>query len=689
MMPGLPSSPPPRPPASPAPAAHDIGTVLQQAVIALQAVIDTKPNTERLMAEMVRICGQALRAGGAGVWVTEIPDRPELIIEHNLPTLQLLVEGVPAKGVTAGVRRCAREGKPLIVPPFFTDSETGAGVDAPVNPSPFELLFVPMKLHGKTGLVLVMAVPPPPAHDTSLHRTYLNFLGRMVGNIEQTLTERHLSLIEKDRGTSNKLVRFADQVHKHLFLGQVAADICNLARDILEADRVTVELYPRMKKKVIAVSNVDEPNRRANLLQVQRLIFDYVRDRHVPVVLDREAARHLVSDPMLQDAASAYFAACDFDAFLAAPIKADDPTAPVLGVLLVEYSTSERAQAHSNLLAEIARLSTGSVGNAIEMESVPLIKPFMALREIWRKPTASKRATLLTVIGIVVIAIAIMGVIPFDFSIKADCQIRPSAQLSIVAPVEERIVEIPVRAGEHVYPREKQAQLGALVKPLAVFDSTDFWHQKAEATGKLGELQVKLKDSEKKGDSAKVATQQKEIEQVQGQIDLIQHEIDKCTVWSPIEGTVLTENVEQKRWSTPKKSEPLMEVASFSDWELVVDVPEGEVAGVRGALDRATRTSSIDGRADEGIEVEYILTPWPDTRYSIRAKGSATLLPASQQSKNANVFRLQVKLDPKSLPPNIAMSGVTGRAKLHIGRKPLATQWLRGAVRMMKMTLLF
>ena len=76
-------------------------------------------------------------------------------------------------------------------------------------------------------------------------------------------------------------------------------------------------------------------------------------------------------------------------------------------------------------------------------------------------------------------------------------------------------------------------------------------------------------------------------------------------------------------------------------------------------------------------------------RYSIRAKGSATLLPASQQSKNANVFRLQVKLDPSSLPPNIAMSGVTGRAKVHVGQKPLATQWLRGAVRLLKMTLFF
>lgn len=683
-------------PSSPTPtAAPDLVTVLQQAVAALQQAIDTKPDSDRLVADMVRISGQALHAGGAGVWVTESPDKPELILEHNLAALQLLVEGIPNKGVTAGVRRCAREAKPLIVPPFFSEQDAGGpgapgGIDTPVNPTPFELLYVPMKLHGRVGLVLVIAVPPPPAHDNQLHRTVLNFLTRMVGMVEQSLTERHLGLIEKDRGTSNKLVRFADQVHKHLFLGQVAADISNLARDILESDRVTVELYPRLKKKVIAVSNVDEPNKRATVMQVQRLLFDYVRDRHVPVVLDRAAARQLVSDPMLQDAATAYFAACDFDGFLLAPIKADDPTAPVLGVILAEYKTSEKAQAHSMLLAEIARLSTGSVTNAIDVESLPLIKPFYAIRQLWRKPTSTKRTTALTITGLVILTFAILGVIPFDFSIKADCQIRPSAQLALVAPVEERITEVKVRAGEHVYTKEHLPLLGpSIVKPLAVFDTTKLELELSKAKTQRATLELKLEESRTKGDSKVVAQINEEIKAHDALIEQLEHQIAECTVYSPIEGTVLTENVEQKRYSTLKKGEPLMEVASFSDWELVVDVPENEVASVRGALDRSTRKARVDGRADEGIEVEYILYPWPDTRYSIRAKGSATLLPASQQSKNANVFRLQVKLDPASLPSNIAMSGVTGRAKVHIGRKPLATQWFRGAVRLLKMTLFF
>jgi hypothetical protein len=53
------------------------------------------------------------------------------------------------------------------------------------------------------------------------------------------------------------------------------------------------------------------------------------------------------------------------------------------------------------------------------------------------------------------------------------------------------------------------------------------------------------------------------------------------------------------------------------------------------------------------------------------------------------VFRLQVKLEKENLPPEISMSGVTGKAKIHVGHKPLATQWTRGAMRLLKMTLFF
>src|SRR5215218_7174572 len=104
----------------------DLATVLQQAINSLAAVIESKP---------------------------------ELILEHNLPSLQLMVNGAVIAGMTIAVRRCAREGKPLIVPAFFVDHDSA---DSPVNPSPFELLFVPMKMHGKVALVLVMEVPPPP-----------------------------------------------------------------------------------------------------------------------------------------------------------------------------------------------------------------------------------------------------------------------------------------------------------------------------------------------------------------------------------------------------------------------------------------------------------------------------------------------------------------------------------------------
>ncbi len=666
----------------------DLGTILQNAVTALGAVIAEKPDTDRLLSELVRLSGGAVSAGGAGMWITDSPDKPELVLEQSLVTLGLMNGQTIVNGIVSAVRRCAREAKSLIVPPFFVDHDAG---DIPVNPSPFELLFVPMKLHAKVSMVLMMAVPPSATtgNDAAAHRTYLNFLARMIGAAESTLIERQMSLIEKDRGTSSKLVRFADEVHKHLFLHQVAVDIANLTRDVMDSQRATVELYPRLKKKILAVSNVDEPNKRAKIFQVQRLIFDYVRDRQVSVMLDREAAKQLVSDPVLQDAAVAYFAATEFEAFLAAPIKLDDAKSTVKGVILVEYASTATAQANSAMLSDVARLCTGAVTNAMEFEAIPLRHVLHGMARMWKKPTGTRKALALSLVAVVTMVIVLLGVIPFDFSIRADCQLRPMAQLSIAAPVEQRILDIPVRAAEHVYPKPADGESRNGAKPLAIFDSTELIASRAEQYGKRGELQVQLKEAERKGEITKIGGIKLQIEQVEKQIALLDHQIDQCTVWSPIEGIVLTEKVESKKWSTPRKSDPLMEVASFADWELAVDVPESEVATVRAALLKATKESSIDGQADKGIEVEYILYPWPDQRYAVKARGIATLLPASMQSKNANVFRLQVKLDPKSLPPGISMSGVTGRAKIHVGSQPLAQQWTRGAVRLVRMMMFF
>jgi len=306
------------------------------------------------------------------------------------------------------------------------------------------------------------------------------------------------------------------------------------------------------------------------------------------------------------------------------------------------------------------------VRNAFEVESIPLFKWVHKVWKLWRGPMTNKRGMVMSIVGVVLVAAVVVGVVPFGFSIKADCQVRPAVHVPIVAPVDGRIIDVPVRAGERVYPKGevRDSASGSPPKPLVVFDATEFVLQRADVTARLDELAVALVEAKTKGNvlgnMAKIRGIEVQMKSLQSQRDMYDYQIDACTVWSPIEGVVLTENVEQKRWSAPRKGEPLVEVASFSDWELLVDVPEGEVAEVRRALEESGE-----------VEVEYILYPWPDRKWPVRAKGVGSLLPSSMQNKSTNVFRLQVKLDVSDLPAGIAMSGVTGRAKVHVGTKTL------------------
>src|SRR5262245_8518303 len=93
--------------------APDLATILASAQEALKQVIAAKPDPERLLAEMVRLCGGALSAGGAGTWVTQTPETAQLILEHNLAALGLFVNNAPIAGLNVAVRRAARELKPV------------------------------------------------------------------------------------------------------------------------------------------------------------------------------------------------------------------------------------------------------------------------------------------------------------------------------------------------------------------------------------------------------------------------------------------------------------------------------------------------------------------------------------------------------------------------------------------------
>jgi GAF domain-containing protein len=657
-------------------APEDTAQQFQQATLALSELVAQKPEMEKLLGEMVRLCGQALSATAAGVWVTETPDNPELIMEHNLRNLGLMQENRTLPGLVIAVRRTAREGKPLIVPPFFVDNEAN---DLPVNPSQYELLLTPIRVAAKIAMVLTMAVPA--TSDGTRHRTQLNFLQRMIASVETAMTQGRLQLMEKDHGKSGKLLQFTHQIHQHLHLQEVAVDVATLVRSMVDAQRATVELYPRLRKKIVAVSNVDSPNRRAAIFEAQRLILDYVRDRHVPVMLDRDAAKQLVSDPALQDAAAAYFTTTAFDAFAAAPIKHDDK---IIGVILAEYSTTENAQQHSTELSELARLATTSVTNALQYEAIPFRRSLHALSQLWRKPTASKRCIAYSIIGLLAITASLLC-IPCDFALKADCTVQPVVQLNVVAPMDGRIINVRVRAGQHVYALKDKSRLpaGTVISPLVEFDTTDLRASLAEQQGKEAELLVQLKDVQSRGEMSKIGAAQLQLKQIQEQIALLNHQIDQATVYSPFEGTVLTEHPEQKKWASARLGEPLMDVASFSEWVLVVDVSESDVAVVRNALEKAAQTHQ------DGISVEYIFYPWPDQKYTIKARGLPTLLPASSVTSGKNVFHLQIPVNPSELPPGIAMSGVTGRAKIHVGKEGLLVQWTRGVRRLLEMTAFF
>src|SRR5207247_2296214 len=73
-----------------------------------------------------------------------------------------------------------------------------------------------------------------------------------------------------------KLETFSRQIHGSLNVTEVAYLIANEARRLIEVDRISVAVRPSAKCEVSAISGADVVEKRSNLVQLMRSLFDAV-----------------------------------------------------------------------------------------------------------------------------------------------------------------------------------------------------------------------------------------------------------------------------------------------------------------------------------------------------------------------------------------------------------------------------
>src|SRR6185312_11089565 len=142
------------------------------------------------------------------------------------------------------------------------------------NPTNFAILLVPI-LYDKAvvGLIEIFQDPNrPPAAQQGL----LQFVVRMAGLASAYTRNQQLRQMSGQQQVWLQLETFSRQIHASLNPTEVAYLVANDGRRLVECDRISVAQRVGRKSVVLAISGADVVEKRSNLVQLMRALFDSV-----------------------------------------------------------------------------------------------------------------------------------------------------------------------------------------------------------------------------------------------------------------------------------------------------------------------------------------------------------------------------------------------------------------------------
>lgn len=323
--------------------------------------------------------------------------------------------------------------------------------------------------------------------------------------------------------------------------------------------------------------------------------------------------------------------AINCDAMVALPLKADDDH-DAIGAWMCGWKGRATAFRHKWELIEALTPHLSVVADLIRTS-----KPrgmWAKIEHGWKKSGLGKK---LLWIGVPLIGAAAMAW-PVQHRVAADCVLQPSVTRHIAAPFDAVLERPMVKPGEVV----SKGQL------LARLDEQELDWQLADSVTKR-EAKIKLRDEALAKDevlSAQLADL--EVASLGLDIELLQWRKKHLEIRSPVDGLVLTGDLEQSEGVPVAKGQKLFEIAPVDHLKAEISIPDSESPLVEPGMKVAIRLGAY---TDEEFESEIV-----------------EVYPIAEIQDGENVFVCFATLPNDSA---LLRPGMRGKARIEAGMKPL------------------
>ncbi len=242
-------------------------------------------------------------------------------------------------------------------------------------------------------------------------------------------------------------------------------------------------------------------------------------------------------------------------------------------------------------------------------------------------------------------------IFPIEYKVGADCLVQAMSRRTIAAPFESRLERSNVKPGDVVEKDQILAELDG-----------------REIRVKLGESIAAQNAALKKRDQSMVGMRPAELQMAQFEADRLalevkrlQYQNDNLLIRAPIDGVVLTGNLERSAGVPVSTGQKLFEIAPLNEMRVEIFIPEQEIRHVE--KDDLTFVR-LEARGADRLETVL-----------------QHIHPVSETESGDNVFVGEAVLsnEDESLRP-----GMRGKARIEAGKKPIGWilfhrlyEWLR------------
>jgi multidrug efflux pump subunit AcrA (membrane-fusion protein) len=258
-----------------------------------------------------------------------------------------------------------------------------------------------------------------------------------------------------------------------------------------------------------------------------------------------------------------------------------------------------------------------------------------------------RRRVLTWVVAPVVLLLGAL-LFPVPYKIKAECMVVPQRTSTVVAETQGRIVSV-------------LAPEGAVVKAgqeLARLEDTDQSAQLAISAQQLARWRVEAARAQTLGNEAERKIAELAAQREEENIRRLEYLRSRTILRSPIDGVVLTRNVQQREGEAMDAGKVFCEVGSLDAYDLQIDLRQQDL----GPVLRVLREGGV-------LPVDFILHA--HSRQPLQADLSSanqvSQLPETRRAET--VFTARVPLPDTPLEGGVK-AGYTGKASILLGRRP-------------------